>query len=199
MAAQMLDHEQNEPLRKRRRSVLNNQDDAPPGMSTFQDLWEWPLTVVESLLKDDERSLRLLRHWSHGIALSSDYSGLDCPRECLLMGHAALEHLCSATAFSGVHADPVRVFRTCDKGQLQSRFQVQIAKTGKDVHNQHCHFRDLLERLPEPAQQYIAAASPCKGASRRDRAESYWGIGKWLLENREVGVLTSCRFMVLRS
>ncbi|CAE7249881.1 unnamed protein product [Symbiodinium sp. CCMP2592] len=157
---------------------------APPGLRCKDDVVEWPLDVVKSLCGagNEECQLRLRNHVLKGMVLTTDYSGLDCPREALQMGVRALQHV--------MHMEPagevVHVGRTCDKGLLQKRVQVELARSIEAVLQDHerCHFEDILHRLPQSGQDWIAAASPQKGANKKERSDAYAAIADWLMQNR---------------
>ena len=164
------------------------------GIHSLEDMAEWPLDVASSLCaghdsKNEELRLRLRNHMLAGLVLNTDYSGLDCPREALEMGVCALKHELGLELPDQV----LRVGRTCDKGQLQKRVQVEMARVIAEANGssresqagqQHCHFEDILHRLPENAQRYIAAATPPKTASKADRMAAFASISDWVMQNR---------------
>ncbi|CAE7239963.1 unnamed protein product [Symbiodinium sp. CCMP2456] len=157
---------------------------APPGLRSQDDVVEWPLDVVSSLCGagNEECQLRLRNHVLKGMVLTTDYSGLDCPREALEMGVRALQHVMNIEPGAQV----VHVGRTCDKGLLQKRVQVELAQSIEAVLQDHerCHFEDILHRLPQRGQDWIAAASPGKHATKAERAEAHAAIADWLMQNR---------------
>ena len=154
--------------------------DVLPGLRNLDDLISWPMDVAQSLCPDtgDEISMRLKHRLLCGIALNTDYSGLDCPREALEMGtQALLRHFQLETQRA-----PIWVGRTCDKGSLQKRIQVQYSLTFEQ--GGRCHFEDILHRLPSEAQEWIAAATPDKSLSKEERRDAFTAISEWCLKNR---------------
>lgn len=151
-----------------------------PGLRNLDDLISWPMDVAQSLCADtgDEISMRLKHRLLCGVALNTDYSGLDCPREALEMGFQALLHHFQLEA----QRAPVWVGRTCDKGSLQKRLQVQYSLTWEQ--GARCHFEDILHRLPIEAQEWISAAAPNKSLSKEERREAFIAISDWCLLNR---------------
>eukprot|EP00971_Amphidinium_carterae_P082277 1626980-Amphidinium_carterae.2 len=153
-----------------------------PGMRTVEELQHWPIDVIKALTMegDDPLLLRLQRHVAHGLTLSSDYSGLDMPREALEMGIKALVHLHPNTKHARDEA-VLQVLRTCDKGVLQTEVQVCMAKV---LQEDRCHFIDILDRLPAHAREYIKASQPPSGASLHVRSEANQCLAEWLMTNR---------------
>ena len=183
------------PLAKRRRSSQSSEvgtlgaeallgaaePGEPVGMQTATDLFRWPLSVVEGLTGEgnEAQTLRLTRHLLQGVDLTSDYSGIDCPREAMEYGIKAFKHLTGAT-MEDTHL-PMRVLRTCDCGQLQTRVQMELAESAKP---QWCHFSDLRERLPSNAQEWLRAAEPKREDDRATRSQGYQKIADWVMSNR---------------
>ena len=90
------------PSQKRRQASGSSQRSIraccfPPGPKSVEDLAAWPLSIAESLTKfcpnDKEVELRLKSHALNGLNVYTDYSGIDCPRECFRLGFAALGKL----------------------------------------------------------------------------------------------------------
>ncbi|CAE7871568.1 unnamed protein product [Symbiodinium necroappetens] len=152
-----------------------------PGVRNAEDLAHWPLDVVRSVCRpeDDELTLRLMHRLRCGIQLSSDYSGLDAPRECLEMGVQALQH---ELQIEGGLLDAVLVTRTCDKAALPTRVQVEMSRFWEQ--GRRCHFQDILDRLPEQGREYINAAKPEKSARKQARMDAYAAITDWVMKNR---------------
>ena len=159
---------------------------SPPGIRSLKDLAEWPLDVATALCggndeKNEELRLRLRNHLLTGMILNTDYSGLDCPREAMEMGIQALKRVLDLEIPGSV----LRVGRTCDKGAIQKRVQVELARSFDfEGGHQHCHFEDILHRLPKSAQDYISAATPNKSAPKADRAAAFGAIATWIMQNR---------------
>ena len=121
--------------------------------------------------RDEEIELRLRNHYLSGVALYSEYAGLDCPREALSLGMEALKQICNLGGTDGAW-NPVWVGHTCDKGTIQKRLQVETSAMLDN--SDRCHFEDILHRLPDVAQQRISAAG-----------EAYDAIAKWLINQRK--------------
>eukprot|EP00435_Cladocopium_sp_Y103_P067844 s676_g30.t1 len=160
--------------------LLASSHNFPPGLRTPEELFSWPLDVIQSLCNDpgDEMSMRLQHRLLCGIALNTDYSGLDCPREALEMGMQALQHHLKTEP----PRVPVWVGRTCDKGAIQKKLQVEYSLCCED--GNRCHFEDILDRLPPEGRDWINAATPDKSLSREQRAEAFKTIREWVMDNR---------------
>ena len=161
----------------------------PVGFAKESDFQEWPLHVVNSLCKfgnqsdsDQELSLRLQQHFLRGIVLSTDYSGIDCPREALELSAKSFNILHGVECVDDAGASAVTVGRTCDKGATQKRIQVAMSETFES--GQRCHFEDLLDRLPPEGQAWVRAALPEKSDSKDVRARAFNSISAWLMDNR---------------
>ena len=161
---------------------LNRYQTTALGIQEAADLKVWPLDVARSLCteEDHEIAARLKHRLMCGIQLNTDYSGLDCPREALEMGMCALAHHLQVQP----HSKPVWVGRTCDKGQVQTKLQVEHAMKVDD--GTRCHFEDILHRLPDHAQAWIAAATPKKADSKEKRLEAFQSISQWVMSNRKL-------------
>lgn len=159
----------------------------PAGFVKESDFQDWPLHVVNSICKvdnpsdaDQELSLRLQQHFLRGIVLNTAYSGIDGPREALELAARSINILHGVECVTGANA--VTVGRTCDKGNVQKKIQVAMSQTHEC--GQHCHFEDLMDRLPPNGQAWVRAALPEKTDSKDVRAQAFNSISAWLMENR---------------
>ena len=154
---------------------------APAGPVTIEDFRRWPQSVARVLCpeEDPERRLRLQRHLLSGVDLGSDYSGLDCPRESLILGLQAVKEQLQCESIDEV----VRIVRTCDKGNTQKKLQVSMAND-VDEGKRWCHFDNIIDRLPVAGQAFVEAATPPASATKSERGEASQSLASWLLENR---------------
>ena len=91
---------------------------ASPGLRSSNDLLEWPLDVMQSLCReeDEEIALRLRSHLLRGLFLDTDYSGIDCPREVLELGVAALQSVLEVQP----RTEPVKVGQTSQRSDPEA-------------------------------------------------------------------------------
>ena len=155
----------------------------PPGPTTRLALSEWPLTLAKCLLDsgnelDEEICLRLLTLLQSKLVFYTDYSGLDCPRECM---EYALSGLVKQLGWHLPH-DCAKFTRTCDIGSLQTKVLTEISK--KVLGGSSCHFDDILGRLPQVARDWIEAALPTPGMSKEVREQANSDIKAWLQLNK---------------
>ena len=154
------------------------------GPDNLSQLEEWPITLAKSLLQsreeDEEVQLRLATHLRSGLVCTSDFSGIDSPRE------AMEEALWGLQQVAGWDMDwkQMRMARTCDSGNLQTHVLTTFSKNYAD--QKICHFMDITERLPEVGRTWVAAATPPdrKRASRAERSAAHADIQAWVMKNR---------------
>ena len=151
-----------------------------PGPRSTDDLARWPSEVMQSLTSscenDAEVLLRLRTHFTRGVSLYTDYSGIDCPREALRLGLQAV----SQQHGWELPPSPVLFARSCDKDSLAQQVLCNLAEGSGG-----CVFADLKDRLPRVAQDWIAEALPSSQAGIEDQRAAYACIRNWIAENRE--------------
>ena len=156
---------------------------ADPGPASVQELWNWPTHVVQALLDpmlDDsaEMKCRLQMNILGGMQLYTDYSGIECPAEAMRLGIEA----CRREYGWSLPDECFRLTRTSDKEKLQTK--VLVALSGAT--DAPCHFGDILERLPQAAQEWIAAATPDDKATKTEKIDAYKCIHDWIRNNLNV-------------
>ena len=149
----------------------------PPGPASIEELFSWPERCVERL--DPFARARLSSHVRQGIIVYSDYSGIDMARESLELVIGAL--MKKAGDIYRACDTGIWFHRACDTGRSQRRVLVHVAKTCDG--GQSCCFGNMLDRLPDVAKSYLAAASPAPTDDPRRRVEAYDDIKKWLACN----------------
>lgn len=155
------------------------------GPVSSSELFEWPASIARSLVRsgspeDEEMRLRLRGVLSTGVLMYTDYSGIDAPRFATEYAMRGLEEELGMKFASS----PIKSLRTCDHGQLQTEFLIEISRGLDD--SKSCHFRDLMDRLPPMAQQRLNASTPHSGASKLEKEQAFKDIKKWLHDNREI-------------
>ena len=159
-------------------------DDAatlPAGPETAEDLGNWPAAVVAGLIscraEDEEVALRLQSHLLAEIVVYTDYSGMDCPREALQLGFAALQKACG---WQHPILAQLKFVRSCDISALAQKVLLELAEQ-----QDGCVFQDMLARLPQTAQLWIESAKPDPDASMESAREAYSVVRQWVFENRD--------------
>lgn len=163
---------------------MERQELWPAGPASVDELMNWPQAIIRGLQMDTEAAAgaemlaRLHTHMLRTSTWVTDYSGIDCVRECTeRMVEACITHC-------GWHFEknPMVFLRSCDCGDVQSGVLTSIA-IGEDS-SRSCHFRDLRDRLPQPGQEYLEAAMPGKKATTRVKEEAFRHIAEWVSENK---------------
>ena len=158
----------------------------PHGPVRIQEFMSWPTDVIASIAAWDSDALgNLVGVLRRGLAVNSDYSGMDCPREVLTQCFEAVAR------FKCIDKNEFRLTfsRASDKGQLQKNILTRIA-TANDG---SCVMGDILERLPKSARKYIAAAAPAKNDPREKKIKANQHILEWLQQNRGYCFLADAR------
>lgn len=172
------------PSQKRRQSSGSSQRSIraccfPPGPKSVEDLAAWPLSIAESLTKfcpnDKEVELRLKSHACNGLNVYTDYSGIDCPRECFRLGFAALGKLHGWT-----FRNPVSHSRSSDSDAFCRQVLLYMA-----ADDSGCVFGNILDRLPIWASEWISAAMPPPDASLDDKRYAHGCISEWITQHAD--------------
>ena len=155
----------------------------PPGAATPADLGSWPSCLASSLTGEEgtesEAALRLRVHLLRGVAVYTDYSGIECCREAM---HLAIDGL------RRVHGVQIRedacVFRrVSDKDSLALEVLMGLASHDDTC----CVFGDIADRLPQFARDWIEAAMPLPvpSMSSAEIKDAYADIKNWILLHKE--------------
>eukprot|EP00969_Alexandrium_andersonii_P079042 3486081-Alexandrium_andersonii.AAC.1 len=142
---------------------LANRFTPPPnGPDSAADLFCYPLAIVRRLFDGDTDMHRSRISAMHeilrqGVKASSDYSGMDCPREAFRLANIALEMVLGKVPYprplgGGQHF--FQMCRACDVGSTQCKVLIKLATSDEPS---TCVFRDLQDRLPSVAKQEIAS------------------------------------------
>ena len=68
---------------------LHSRRNVPAGPTSVRELFQWPAKVLEQMATRPWCKDRMLRNMVNGIVNTTDYSGVDCPREiCYQLGAA---------------------------------------------------------------------------------------------------------------
>lgn len=156
--------------------------DHPSGPASAEELFEWPLWMARGLAGmegDLEVTLRLHANLLSTLVWTTDYSGIDCVREGAELGLRGLTEL---HGWSWEGATPMMFLRSCDIGEVQTGALCRFAELVDN--NRSCHFRDLADRLPELAQEFLVAAAPDPKAPLAQRKAANQHISQWLRSNR---------------
>ena len=115
----------------------------PLGPETVEELYLWPEFIIQQLAKKDGCGPRLLSLLDHGLRLTTEYSGMDCPVEALVQLEKAMHKILGRPM-----DDPRSRFAflsACDNDELaQSVLLDLIQRRG----GQGCLFCDISDRLP---------------------------------------------------
>lgn len=171
--------------------LRDDRDHLPPGPSTTRGLFNWPESIIDGVMTasgaaegselcgDSDCLQRLVGNLKRGLAVTSDYSGMDCPREALERCVSALAKKCSI--------DPkdlqLLFLRASDKGAMQRSVLEQISHMYDD--SRSCVLGDIMGQLPSAAREYIKAASPDKRLDAKLRASAHEDLEQWLYDNRK--------------
>ena len=152
-------------------------ENLPAGPQNVGDLANWPLDVAKGLTQfspqDKEIEMRLKAHALNGLNVYTDYSGIDCPRECLRLGFAGLSKL-----HGWKTSNPVTHSRSSDMDSACRDVLLEYAK-----HDSGCVFGNLLERLPAWAQDWIQSATPPSKLDIEQKRNMNKSIADWVSKN----------------
>ena len=114
------------------------------------------------------------------LEISTDYSGIDCPREALTVGISGIERSLES---KGLHmgssrSDCLKFTRACDIGPVQQTVLSTLAN--RQDGSQSCVHPDVECRLADTAKTWLDAAMPSTSAAA---ASAYADMQAWLLAN----------------
>ena len=168
----------------------------PPGPADVDELFKWPLRVVQAIGADaspgyigaeaigegEARLLRLYSNLSRGLHMDALYAGFDCPRWALSTAvEAAVDHYGWKFDTDGT---PMLTFGSvCEWGSMQCTVLFGVSEQvdgGKG-----CIFGDILQRLPPTAQRMIESMIPDDACTTEQKKIAFEEIRVWLFENRK--------------
>lgn len=132
----------------------------PPGPSDLEGLFNWPEDHLRTIIAHKDRCSRLQAVVRRGIVNTTDYSGMDSPREvCFMLEHAMRAEF----AWGGSVPRPLlRFIRSCDWAKVPQGVLVQMS-TELDS-RQSCVFPSLEARLPNEASALLDSMQPVLNA-----------------------------------
>ena len=141
---------------------------------TAEDLWNFPLIVLQKLFDDPLRGethrLNFKRCLRHGLHATTCFSGYDAPQECMRLVSVALGHL------YGPESRISFVFsKACDFEEPPLRV-LKETSAGKT-----CVFKDLRARVPAAHLEAMEKMVPRECSSLRDRQAAFLRIERYVL------------------
>ena len=100
--------------------LLYSRRNVPAGPTTVRELFQWPATVLEQIATRPGCKDRMLRNMVNGVLNTTDYSGVDCPREICYQLGAAMQKIWN------IHPS-MRFLRSCDNGVIQQKVLTWIS------------------------------------------------------------------------
>ena len=137
----------------------------------IRDIWSWPQKIFKALFKsgdgrDDLRYNNLAAHVQNKILVTSDFSGVDCPRESIERSRDAFLE----KGFPWAQGQ-LQFMRACDH---DPRAQNVLVNSSILLDNRKsCVMVKLEDRLPDFAKQWIKASSPQRGDSRAKTKQTH--------------------------
>lgn len=130
--------------------------------------------------EEDGCGPRLVSLLDHGLRLTTEYSGMDCPVEALVQLEKAMHKILGRPM-----DDPRSRFTfqsACDNDELaQSVFLDLIQRRG----GQSCLFGDISDRLPWQFRKGLLAKEQKEDASMNEAKAAYANIAETLMDNRK--------------
>ena len=131
--------------------LLYSRRNVPAGPTTVRELFQWPATVLEQIATRPGCKDRMLRNIVNGVLNTTDYSGVDCPREICYQLGAAMQKIWN------IHPS-MRFLRSCDNGVIQQKVLTWISNEldgGKS-----CVFSELESVLDTATKEVLDAMEP---------------------------------------
>ena len=147
----------------------------PKGPECFEELMEWPSFILKEVVADEERKRRLHQVFRQGLSVTSAYSGMDAPRECLTQVAEAMRIFCEFWP-------RIEYVHSCDIAELPQKVLRWIAENVDG--GQSCVFSDLEDRLPEDAREHLQALAPAENADKETKAAAYLQMWDYLRDHR---------------
>ena len=166
-------------------AIVNDTKKQSPGPSTYEELENWPLWNLQCLDARPELAANFLQMVMQGSLNTTDYSGIDCPREVghqLSLAIAKRKGLDEGPRFSFV--------RGCDNSRLPQDVLIQLSK--KLDGGRSCVSPDILASLSDDTQKFLEEMEPPAALRTSERSEDrmqaatmYQTLLEWLITNRE--------------
>ena len=148
----------------------------PKGPESFEELMEWPSFILKEVVADEDRKRRLFQVFRQGLSVTSAYSGMDAPRECLTQVAEAMR--------IGYEFWPhIEFLHSCDIAELPQKVLLWLAMNVDSA--QSCVFADLEDRLPEDARDHLQNLAPPESADKETKAAAYLEMWAYLHDNRQ--------------
>ena len=161
-------------------------EDLPAGPSSSRELFDYPTWLRQCL--SHEELIRLRARSEAGLAVYSDYSGMDTYREALRLAFKSLWDWIQAEGALWAEDDVPNKFglvflRVSDHGRLQQQVLGHLNAL-YDGGRGHV-LGDYMERLTPAAIQFVNAATPEQDAPRAVKEQAHLEITQWLMDNRK--------------
>jgi hypothetical protein len=155
-----------------------------PGPASAEAIGDWPSANAKCIHssgkpEDEEMTLRLFSILQGGLPHYGDYSGLEAARHALDYSVKG----CAKEMGWTFEEWPIAYTRSCDKGNLQTEVLTRYAlevDAGRS-----CHSKNMMDRLPEAARNYITSNMPDKTASHDDKLEAMRQLESFVQSNKE--------------
>lgn len=162
----------------------------PAGPSTLQELIAWPLDIVNRAERSREGLTRVAQLLIHGLLVTGDYSGYECPREMITQVWKVL-------ADKGiVDKSTCRFSRSCDNDNLPLHVLKYLSEVVDG--NDSCIFTDIENCVTEATQEAMDKMIPHQGEKElsKDQIEeikaAYQVLLDWLITNRHTAFKEHC-------
>lgn len=154
----------------------------PGGPSTTAEVFTWPSDMVSRLFSGDGSAERKCRLLGNSAAtqwlITSDYSGFDCPREALRVGHIALRQHLQLDAMPAP-----RFLRSCDIDKLPQAALLHYAHVCDA--GMSCLFADINDRLSDSARAALDMMEPARMADKSQSLQARQDQLNWLQAHLE--------------
>ena len=168
----------------------------PPGPSSVQELYEWPVQHFKDLDTHGgpEWGVRLFECLMFGAEVKTDYSGADFVREAFsIVGQQFMRELDNDNL---VFKPPFTFVRSCDNQKLQQSVLCDIAKQIDG--DRSCVFADIGDRLPPVIAKRldeIENGEHPRSAAQEQVWESRYTVGK-MLASTCTTYESTCKFVL---
>ena len=148
----------------------------PKGPANLSGLLDWPGWVITQVTSDANAADRFLKLLRRPVEVTSAYSGLDAPRECLTQLSQALLNL---------HEQRIDLnFKSaCDMDALPQAVLCHIATVIDGRCS--CVFSDLEDRLTMDVRRELDQLMPAAHACREEKQQAFAAMHDYLMRGRE--------------
>jgi hypothetical protein len=155
-----------------------------PGPTSAEAIGDWPSANAKCIhssgkSEDEEMTLRLFSILQGGLLQYGDYSGIEAARHAL---DYSVKGMAKEMGWT-FEEWPITYTRSCDKGKLQTEVLTKYALTIDG--GRSCHFKNMLDRLPEAARNYVTSNMPPKTASNDDKLQAAQQLEQFVQSNKE--------------